>query len=409
MHLKGSKWNMNRRTKPSNPWRIIFLFALILGALYLNQFVVPSTTAMFIPTTTPTRNPESFVNEAETLFNQGKLTQAIDAYNQAIQSDPKNRANYVALARVQVFAGQYAKAQENAERALVGNPDYALGQAVLGWALNFNQDLPRAEAALKKALELEPNNAQAHAYYAEVLANENNPEKAGTESRKALDLAPNSLDTLRARGFVLYSTGNYKESLDLYKAAININKNIPDLFIYLGYNYKALEDYSSAIDAFLQANALNPADSIPDLEASRVYMILGDFPKAVQLAQNAVNDDPQNPYRYGNLGIAFYRKGDYAKAIDTFTLAIRGGTTSDGKVVKGLPLDYGYISQYFQLYGLSLAKINPNRCAEAIPVFQALLAGVPDDTYAVQNAQAGLELCQVNIPTATPTAAPKKP
>jgi tetratricopeptide (TPR) repeat protein len=408
MYLKGSKWNMNRRTKRSNPWRIIFLVVLIGGALYLNQFIVPSTTAMFVPTLTPTRNPESFINEAETFFNQGKLTQAIDSYNKAIQADPKNRANYVALARVQVFTNQYDKALENAQRSLVGNSDYALGQAVLGWTLNFTQDLPRAEAALKKALELDPNNALAHAYYAEILANENSPEKAGTESRKALELAPNSLESLRARGFVLYSTGNYKDSLDMYKAAVNINKNIPDLFIYMGYDYKALEDYSSAIDAFLQANALNPADSIPDLEASRVYMILGDFPKAVQLAQNAVSDDPQNPHRYGNLGIALYRKGDYNQAIAAFTLAIRGGTSSDGKVVKGLPLDYGYVSQYFQLYGLSLAKATPNRCSEAIPVFQALLAGVSDDTYAVQNAQAGLQLCQVSIPTPTLTPTPKK-
>jgi tetratricopeptide (TPR) repeat protein len=200
---------------------------------------------------------------------------------------------------------------------------------------------------------------------------------------------------------VLFVTGNYQESIDLYKSAINLNKNIPDLFLFMGYNYKALEDYDQAVQAFLQANALNPADAIPDLELSRTYAAVGDFGKAVQFAEGAVKDEPENPHRYGNLGMMYYENGEMDKSIDVLALAIRGGTTTGGVVVKGLPLDYGRVAMYYWYYGFALAKVTPNRCSEAIPIFQALLTGVPEDSIAIENATVGLGICEANLQTPT--------
>jgi len=65
----------NRRR--SSPWRIGLLVVVILGLLYFNQFVVTTMPTPFTPTTTPTRSVESFLNEAQILYAEGKLTQAI--------------------------------------------------------------------------------------------------------------------------------------------------------------------------------------------------------------------------------------------------------------------------------------------------------------------------------------------
>ena len=103
MYLRGSKWNMmRRRSRRTSPWRIFLLVSLIGAALYVNQVVVPATPPLFIPTATPTRNPESFVNEADTLYAEGKLTQAIATYQQAIQADPDNPSIYISMARAQI-------------------------------------------------------------------------------------------------------------------------------------------------------------------------------------------------------------------------------------------------------------------------------------------------------------------
>jgi tetratricopeptide (TPR) repeat protein len=389
---------MTRRTRrPSSPWRLASLVLLVAAALYVNQFVVPNVPGMAGPTPTPTTSPEAFINEAEAMLSQGKLVPAIQAYEQAILADPENKANFVAMARAQIFAQQYEAALESAERALVGNDGYALAHAVRGWALTFLRDYFPAEASIKRALEIDPNNALAHAFYAELLiyrAEYGDSEKAIEESRLAISLAPDLLETRRARAIVLTQTGNSQEAIEMYKGAITINKNIPDLYSGLGYNYKALDDYGQAIEYFSQANALNPSDAIPDLEISRIYAAVGDFGKAVQYAENAVNDDPENPHRYGNLGIRLYQSGEMEEASRMLAYAIEGGTTENGVVVQGLPLNYGFEAQYYWFYGFALAKSIPHQCAKAVPVFQALITGVPEDADAVYNANFGLDLCR---------------
>jgi hypothetical protein len=169
MYLKGSKWSMNRRRKRPNWFRIIFLCLLVLGGAYVNRFVIPNQPQLGVPTPTATRAPESFVTEAEGYFAQGKLIPAIESYKQAVASSRDNPAVYVALARVQVFAGQYKDAQTSAENAILLNNNNSNAHAVRAWALDFQDNTLEAEASVKRALELDPNNALAHAYYTEIL------------------------------------------------------------------------------------------------------------------------------------------------------------------------------------------------------------------------------------------------
>lgn len=398
MYLRGSKWNMRQRRRRSNPIVIGLLLAAIGALVYVNMVVVPATPPLFIPTPTPTRAPESLTSEAEAYFNEGKYLQAIEAYQQAIQADPNNRANYVALARVQAFAGQYAEAIENSELALVGNDTYALAHAIRAWALNESGDSLAAEVAIRRALELDAANPLYLAYYAEILIDKGDfgdLEKAAQASRDAIDLGSGLMEAHRARGYVLFNTANYEEAIQEYKAALAINNRVADLHLNLGLCYRATGDYGNAIQSLLDANALNPADAIPDLEMSRTYAQIGEYGRAVQAAEQALKDDPENPHRYGNLGIMYYKNGEYSKAIDVLRLAVQGGTSSEGQVIAGLPLDYGFVAQYYYTYGLALAR--QNQCGEAVPLFQALLTVTPDDEFAVFNANEGLSICLANL------------
>ena len=73
MYLRGSKWNMTRkRRKRSNPLRVFILVVLIAAMIYVNRVVIPNTPPLFVPTPTPTRSPESFVNQAESLYRHIK-------------------------------------------------------------------------------------------------------------------------------------------------------------------------------------------------------------------------------------------------------------------------------------------------------------------------------------------------
>ena len=91
MYLNGSNWKMTKKPrKRANPWRILFLLALIAGMVYFNQMVVPDIEPPFIPTVTPTENPETYTNRAQELFAEGKILQSIDAYREAIIANPED-------------------------------------------------------------------------------------------------------------------------------------------------------------------------------------------------------------------------------------------------------------------------------------------------------------------------------
>ncbi len=397
MYLRGNKWSMNRRPRRrSSPWRIALLLILIGGALYIDRVIVPATPPLFVPTATPTTSPESYVNQGEQFYKEGKLSQAIDAYKEAINSDPNNPSIYITLARIQVFNGDYTDAVTNAENALLKNPNNSLAYAVRGWALSFTGDYLSAEGALKKAIEIDPSNALAHAFYAELLIDRNEEgdlQKAIQESRTAQDLTPDSLEVHRARGIVLLNSGeeNLQQAITELKAAIAINDKISDLHYSLGYAYELIKENAMAEEELLTAYALKPTDAAPLIEAAKAYGAEGQFGKAVQHAEAAVKTEPTNAKYRGFLGIMYYKNQQMEQAVQSLTLAVRGGTSEDGQSIKGLPLDYGSVSSYYTYYAFALAKTS--RCAEAVPIFQTLMTALPDDEIAVENGKAGIELC----------------
>ena len=409
---------MNRRRTRPNWFRIVLLSLLVLGGAYVNRFILPNQPQLGVPTPTVTRSPESFVTEAEEYFKEGKLVPAIESYQQSIASFPENPAVYVALARTQVFAGQYKEAQESAESAILLNNDNSNAHAVRAWALDFQDNTLEAEASVKRALELDPNNALAHAYYAEILVDSfyngtgivGTIEKAIEESKVAIALAPDALETHRARGYVLEATGNHEEAIREYKEAIKINPNIADLHLRLGSGYRTLGIYDEAVEEFTRADALNPEDPTPDLLISRTYFTLGEYRQAMQYAESAKDNNPASASLRGNLGTMYFRNSYWNEAITELGYVVKGGVTPEGDKIEPVTLvpNDPRTAEYYATYGLALSRLN--QCGEALQVARTILERIPADEVAVENANAIIERCQQNLDaTPEPTPTPLEP
>ena len=66
---------------------------------------------------------------------------------------------------------------------------------------------------------------------------------------------------------------------------------------------------------------------------------------------------------------------------------------TEGRViVQGLPLDYGEVSQYYQLYMLALAY--EDQCGESLRVAQSLLGNLKQDENATYNANYAIDYCE---------------
>jgi len=383
---------------------------------------VPTVPPLFIPTPTVTRSPASYILEAESSFESGRLLQAEEAYLEAIAIDPRETLYYIDLARVRVFAGDYVGAETAARDALVLNPDDGLAHAVLGWALDFRAGqaadaleresyLTEAQTEVERGLALNPNSPLIYAYYAEVLIdnNINDYENALQAASRAVELDSTLLESHRALGYVWEMTGNYELAVESYEIARQINPNLPRLYIDIGTMMRALGDIDAAVDNYLNAVALAPTSTEPLILVAEAYASIGEFGKASQFAQDAVDLDPTNPRLRGNLGRMYYHNNVYDEAIAQFELAILGGTTETGLQMQGLDISPGdsRIIEFYYTYGLALARTN--RCSEAVPVFELLIRGVPDDETAIYNAQEGLLICAeepltpaLETPTPTP-------
>src|SRR5688500_4200728 len=395
---RSSKWSMNRRRRRPNYFCLtIFVLLMLFGHFYKHVYL-PTQPNPFEATPTPTRSPESLVTEAQALFEDGKLLDSIEAYQAAINASPGDPRLYIAIARVQVFAGQYEEAQSNAENALLLNSNNSMAYAVQAWALDFQEKNAEALESITKALELDPNNALAHAYYVEILVDSGlfeNYAKAAEESRVALGLAPDLLETRRARAYILSVTGveNLEEAIRQYEEALKINPNLAMLHLELGQNYRTLQVYDKAIEHFTRANTLNASDPMPDYLISRTHATTGSYEQALQYAETAVENDPVNPSLRGNYGVMYFRNFFYDESVEQLDLAINGGRTEEGDVITGLPLsDAPLVAEYYFTYGLALARTD--QCGDALLIAQKLETNLPDDENVIFAASEIARICQ---------------
>ena len=404
---------MRRRRPRINWFLVVFVVILIAIVTYVDRFVLPTAQTPFMPTPTVTRDPESYVTEAEGLFAEGKLLQAIDTYMEAIRITPNDPTLYIAVARVQIFAGKYNDALVNAENSLLLNPNSSMAQAVRGWALTQKGDYTAADDSLQNALRMDTNNGLAHAYdaflYGKLFENSAGPyvnpiHTAIDESRTATTLAPNSLEAHWARAYVYQLTDNRELAVQEYLAAININKNISEIHLQLGVTYKALGVVDQAIQQYTLANTLNPSDYLPELYSSRALASIGQYIQAEQYANAAVQDAPDDPYLRGNWGYMLYKNNEWPNAIEQLSLTVNGGKTSDGQTIQPLtPTNNdAWVAIYYYTYALVLAQ--SDRCSEALPLTQTILDTFRSNEYAVYNANFAQDFCAKNIGTASPQA-----
>jgi tetratricopeptide (TPR) repeat protein len=403
---------MRQPRRYTNIGRLLVLVLVAAFLIYVNKVVEPLSPNLFVASPTATISPETFLAKAEGLAVEGKYSQALLEYQKAIQADPKNPAFYIAIARLNIFSGDYTTAVTNASNALLLGNTSSQAEALKGFALAFSGNFLEGQSSLNRAIELDSANPYAYAYlsilYAQQIINGQgaigNLDKAIEASRKAVTLAPNALETHWARGVVLEVTANYQEAIVEFEAATTQNNNIAELHMALGRNFRSLQKYDRAVEEFTRANALNPTDPNPVLNISRVYASIGEYGKAVQYAEQAVTNAPTDAFMYGNLGSMYLRNRQYDKALFALRLAVQGGTTPEGVPVQGLPLDYGRVGEYYYLYGLTLRNLG--YCNEARQIARAVMQALPEDEIAIANGQYILDNCPTNPAVPTPTMLP---
>ncbi|OQY25866.1 MAG: hypothetical protein B6I34_01365, partial [Anaerolineaceae bacterium 4572_32.1] len=281
----------------------------------------------FAPTPTPTRTAASYFDQAEVLYREGKLDEAIVAYRNAYQREPKSWRALSRLVRAMVLGNQADQAIEQYKEDLetFGSAET---YAVLCLAYNWNGQYEDALDACVRAVSQNPDVVEAHAYLSETYSNLANWDAAYDEAAKALELNKRSVEAHRALAYALEVRGDYKGAAESYQRAIELHPRLAHLYTSLALNYRVLEEYDLAIEQFQKAMEIDPNSPEAYDQLGWTYYQMGDSNRAVVEIKRALEVDPDFAAAYGHLGVIDYVRQRYEDAVPNFEQAIAAGKVS---------------------------------------------------------------------------------
>lgn len=319
-----------RREKRRHPFRRFILLVaatvvlLALLGIYVGYFQVevPTLAERLGPTPTPTRPAPLYIADGDAYFTEGKLNDAIAAYEQAIQLDPNNDIPYIRQSRLLIYTGNTGKAVDRAEKAVLLNPTSPENLAYYCRALDWETQYSAAFDACSCAIELDPNYAEAYAFLAEVYADQADWVSARTTAQEAIDANFQSMDAQHNMGYVLETQGRYKEAVEFYENAIKLAPNLAPLYIAAGRSYYWLSDFETATERFREAIRLNPSDARAYDRLGWTYQTNGETTRAIDALEQGIGVDPSYASAWGHLGLVYYTRQNFETAVEYLPKAI---------------------------------------------------------------------------------------
>ena len=220
--------------------------------------------------------------EAYNLYLQGSyflnkrgrknLLKSIEYFEKAIQGDPNYALGYAGIANAYWILGNnlglppreaYPRAKAAAIKALELDDNLAEARAALaGIKIDYEWDFTGAEEEYRKAITANPGNASAHHMYSFLLSYMGRHDEAIREVKLARDL-----DLLAPRikanvGVILYFARKYDEALEELKKALEFDPNHAATYECFGQVYRELGRYEEAAASFIKAKELGGDYSI---------------------------------------------------------------------------------------------------------------------------------------------------
>lgn len=288
-------------------WPLLLPLLWLVAALATVQLTLPHwRDDMSLWTWAARRAPRSAVpptNLSLQYINRGNYQRGLQLARWAIELDPQN-ANAWDNAGLALFhLGRYAEAQAAFEWAVDLEPQSALFWNNLAGALREQGQLGEAERILlDQALQIDPNLPAAHLNLGIVYLRADRPDLAVYHLEEAMRLLP---------------TGEVAEVQMLLDQA-----GEPDRWLRLGDLLLSQGDLEEAWRAFEQAQALGAPPADVAVGVSAILIRQGAWEAAAQVLMEALEEAPEDPRLYNNLGIVAREQGDLEAARAYFARAV---------------------------------------------------------------------------------------
>jgi tetratricopeptide (TPR) repeat protein len=193
------------------------------------------------------------------IYNLGRHTEALAAYDRAIALDPKYALAWNNKGNALYYLGRYAEALACYDRVIALDPKYALAWNGKGAALDDLGRYGEALAACDRAIALDPKNALAWINKGNALYDLGRQTEALACYDRVIELDPKYALAWINKGYALNDLGRHAEALAVCNQAIELAPKIPiesacswenrgRAKLGLGQTGEAVEDFRHAIE-----------------------------------------------------------------------------------------------------------------------------------------------------------------
>jgi predicted O-linked N-acetylglucosamine transferase (SPINDLY family) len=298
----------------------------------------------------------------------GRLEQANEAYQQALQANPDHPDALHLLGMLAHQIGDQPLAVELINRAISLSPNSPNYHCNLGTVLQAQGKSDEAIACFRQALTIEANNTVFHYNLGHALQAKGELAAAVASYRAAISLAPNHLESHSNLGHTLRALGELDQAVACYHQAIAIAPNLAEMHFNLGTALGAQGKLEVASESYRHAIALFPDYAQAHCNLGALLLAQNKFDDAVASYQRAIAISPDFGEAHYNLGIALQAQNKLDDAIASYR--------------RTLELQPNFVEGYCNLGNALRAQ---GRLPEAVECYQKALAIKPDYANAYSN------------------------
>lgn len=215
----------------------------------------------------------------------------------------------------------------------------------------------------KKAIKLNPHNEKHHYNLGVMYKNAGKKKKAVSSYKRAISINPEYPLPYLNLGDLYFSLGNFKSAVHFLKKAIENGKKSPAILIKIGDAHADLKEFDQALSKYTEAIKLDANNIDAYNNMGLVYLDLNQFDNAIECFKSALSIDYAADI-LNNFGIAYFKKGDHQKAINSLNNAIRESPDYGGAYYN-LAKVYADLDQDEKMIEMMIMAAKYN-CSEAI-------------------------------------------
>jgi tetratricopeptide (TPR) repeat protein len=286
--------------------------------MFLDSTYTP--TPLYVITEHPVTSRSAF--EAGLRYLAAKdYTNALVLFEQAISLEPNAPDLYYYIGETYREEGIYRNARDAYQEAINRDPRFApafLGRALVNQGLNPNADIIDD---LNEAISLDPNFAEAYILRGEFLV-VSNPAAAKTDLETALEISTYSALAYLYLADAQLELGENDAALASATHANELDMTLIPVYLTLARAYIATGQTAQAVSVLQTYTIFAPDDTSAYLQLGTAYNAAGQFEAAVEILTKAISANRRNEEAYFQRGFAYLNLDRPQLAEDDFKLAV---------------------------------------------------------------------------------------